>query len=299
MHLLDDYAKLHAGKKSSSSFDVLVVHVDTDLSHEAGREDTAAQRMMTKYREKYSFLTFECVHLSCVLEVQTVDWGTLPLEMEGKLEDRLREMFERLPSVTSKADVMRLMIRHLLLHMVMKDKRCTALLLGHTTTTLAALTLSEVANGRGHSVPWQVNDGPYTVCNYSGSEVSKTTYPIHYPLREIFKAEINTYISLTPSLADISFAKDQSASVVSHKDTSIEEVMTRYFEGVEEPLSGIVANVVRTTGKLDRAGGTGDLCGLCGVTLNEQGDSRWAGDMGEEVGGNGKLCYGCKRSVNG
>ena len=322
--LLDEQARLQASKRSSSAFEILAVHVDTELDPRRGPDDTAdtpAQRLLGRYQEKFPRIEFQCIHLSKVLEVRTVDWSVLPGLGDGDQPpaERLRTMFDRLPSVTAKADVLRLLIRHLLIHVAM-ERSYTALLFGHSTTALAALTLSEVANGRGFSVPWQVSDGRYAVCTYApgsapGSTptpVSRTEYPIYYPLREVFKGEINSYISLLPSLADLGLGEDgetneggrSSSSIVSHKDTSIEEVMARYFESVEEPYSGIVANVVRTTGKLDRVPGE-TLCGLCGVALDEQGDSRWAGEMGDEIDGSeqpqhkGRLCYGCKRSVNG
>lgn len=105
-----------------------------------------------------------------------------------------------------------------------------------------------------------------------------------------------------PSLSGLVPEADGSAgtSVVSHKDLSIEEVMARYFASVEEGYSGIVANVVRTTGKLERV--TGDkFCGTCGMTLDAQGDSRWAGELGDDLIDSEalRLCYGCKRSVHG
>lgn len=235
---------------------------------------------------------------------------------------RLRAFFDSLPSVTSRADVMRLMIRHLLIH-VATERSYSALLLGHNTTSLASLTLSEVANGRGFAVPWQVNDGFFTVCTYDqnpaegqlAAETSRTEFPIYHPLREVLGAEVAIYIDLIPSLqglvspslsfpASSTSGKVSSGSVVSHKDMSIEEVTARYFVGVEGPYSGIVANVVRTSGKLDRLTGS-TFCRLCGITLDDEGDSVWAGELGDEPeqgsasGTSGKLCYGCKRSING
>jgi cytoplasmic tRNA 2-thiolation protein 2 len=119
-------------------------------------------------------------------------------------------------------------------------------------------------------------------------------------MRETFRNEVNIYNLLVPALAEIAPSTDASPGVVSHKDISIDEVMTRYFDGVEESLSGIVANVVRTTGKLSRMRGDAQ-CGLCGATMDEQGDTRWAGELGEEESDwqTTRLCYGCKRSING
>ncbi|KND92870.1 Cytoplasmic tRNA 2-thiolation protein 2 [Tolypocladium ophioglossoides CBS 100239] len=310
-HVLDDSAKFHSSRRSSPAFEPLVMHVDTDLSHSADEEDTLAHRLLAKYRERFPNVSFECVHLSKVLGVRTVDWSSLPgleEEEDGNDTERLRRFFDSLSSVTSKADILRLFIRHLLLDTAL-DKPYTALLLGHSTTALASLTLSEVASGRGYAVPWQINDGPYTVCTYGPSsgaseskETSRAEMPIYYPLREVFRNEIMLYLNLIPSLRELIPADSAAAgNVVSHKNLSIEEVMGRYFDGVEGPYSGIVANVVRTTGKLERVAGD-SFCHICGMPLDEQGDSRWAGELGDDLEEHGhrvRLCYGCKRSISG
>ncbi|RFU75452.1 hypothetical protein TARUN_6785 [Trichoderma arundinaceum] len=314
--ILDKTAKYHASRKGSSPFEPLVVHIDTDLSHPADAHDTPAQRLLVKYRERFPNISFECVHLSKVLGVNTIDWAMLPIAKDGSDAQRLQDFFSSLPSVTSRADSLRLFIRHLLLDVAI-GRSYSALLFGHSTTALASLTLSEVANGRGFSVPWQINDGLFTICTYPrnedpasagepSQEDAKIQFPIYYPLREILKAEVITYLSTTPSIQDLIPSPDKTpSSVVSHKDQSIEEVMARYFDGVEGPYSGIVTNVVRTAGKLDRLV-TSHYCRLCGITLDEEGDSTWAGELGDELADGstatsdtGKLCYGCKRSMGG
>ncbi|KAL7786692.1 hypothetical protein V8C37DRAFT_391745 [Trichoderma ceciliae] len=313
--ILDKTAKYHASRKGSSPFEPLVVHIDTDLSHLADARDTPAQRLLTKYRERFPNISFECVHLSKVLSVQTIDWTTLPIVEGGSDAQRLQQFFSSLQSVTSRADSLRLFIRHLLLDVALKGPY-SALLFGHSTTALASLTLSEVANGRGFSVPWQINDGLFTVCTYQRSadpasagepsqEDCSIQFPIYYPLREILKNEVITYLGTTPSIQELIPSFDRApSSVVSHKDQSIEEVMARYFDGVEGPYSGIVTNVVRTAGKLDRLI-TSHYCRLCSITLDEEGDLTWAGELGDDLADGsvtpdkGKLCYGCKRSMGG
>lgn len=96
-------------------------------------------------------------------------------------------------------------------------------------------------------------------------------------------------------------AATAAAAVVSHRDLSIEEVMARYFAGVEETYPSVVANVARTTSKLVRAEGTGEGCGLCGMPLDELGDERWRGelDLGTPAARPGRICHGCERSVGG
>lgn len=315
-HVLDKSARFHSSTKASPAFEPLIVHVDTDLSHAAAQShDTPAQKLLSRYRERYPNMSFECVHLSRIWNVTTIDWSALGVAtldyQDGANEiERLKTFFDSLPSMTSKADILRLFIRHLLLDVAL-ERSYTAVLLGHSTTALAALTLAEVANGRGFAVPWQINDGPFTVCKYhSGTYPSglkqplEVQMPIYYPLREVFKHELVTYLDLVPSLKEL-MTQDNTAAhgVVSHKDLSIAEVMKRYFDSVEGPYSGIVANVVRTTGKLDRAT-SGGFCHMCGMTLDEQGDSRWAGELGDDSDEHralqtAGLCYGCRRTIHG
>ncbi|KZZ99300.1 Thiouridylase, cytoplasmic, subunit 2 [Moelleriella libera RCEF 2490] len=128
--------------------------------------------------------------------------------------------------------------------------------------------------------------------------------PVYYPLREVFKNEIMTYLDLVPTVKDL-MPEDgsNSGNIVSHKDMSISDVVERYFESVEGAYSGIVANVVRTTGKLDGVV-SGEFCRLCGMTLDGPGDSRWAGELGDEidefeVDHEVHLCYGCRRTIRG
>lgn len=191
---------------------------------------------------------------------------------------------------------------------------CQAVLFGHSTTTLGALTLAETAKGRGFSLPWQINDGVLPVEDFSSRDRDPTaatprkqTIRVHYPLREIYRKELDTYAALTdPPLAEIippEEAVDRAGSVVSHRDLSIDEVMVRYFADVEENYPSIVANVVRTTAKLSRLDAE-ERCGVCGMTLDETGDERWKGEIGEGGGGGdgagrSGLCYGCERSVHG
>ncbi|KOS19095.1 Cytoplasmic tRNA 2-thiolation protein 2 [Escovopsis weberi] len=346
--LLDKTAEYHASRKASSPFEPLVVHVDTDLSRPApdapADADTPAALRLAKYRQRFPHVAFECVHLTKALALKTIDWSALPPLPETAAAaaagagtpgtgtetstaddaDRLRRFFDALPSPSSRADVLRLLVRHILLHVAM-ERSYSALLLAHNTTTLASLTLAEVANGRGFAVPWEVNDGLFTVCTYEqqdqrtghpGRETSRTQFPIYHPVREVLKSEVSLYIDLVDSLADLvprpGGTPAAAAAVVSHRDLSIEDVMARYFDNVEGPHSGIIANVVRTAGKLDRPAAGSAFCCLCGIVLDEDGDSRWAGELGDspaeaaegaeqeqDRAAPSRLCYGCKRSING
>ncbi|KAF4584292.1 thiouridylase subunit 2 [Ophiocordyceps camponoti-floridani] len=309
-HILDTSAQFYSSRKSSPAFEPVVVHVDMDLSRsDSAAGDNPALRRVASFRERFPNLSFECVHLSKVLDAKTIDWSALPW-LDGVADDgddparRLQRLLDSLPSATSRTHILRLLIRCLLLHLTL-ERSCSALLLGHNTTALASLTLSHVANGRGHAVPWQVNDGSFSLCTYDPSgtgESARVDVPVYYPLRQVFRNEIVCYLDMMPSLRDLALPDGAACgSVVSHKGSSLEDIVDKYFDGVEGPYSGIVANVVQTTGKLERPHASA-FCPLCGLALDEQGDSRWAGELGDSPDGQEglkRLCYGCRRTLRG
>ncbi|KAM7192770.1 Protein of unknown function (DUF2392) domain containing protein [Naviculisporaceae sp. PSN 640] len=345
VHLLNENVEYQLAKGRTAPFELIVVHIDPSClycSSDNDRGGELVEATLDRYRKRYSRFDFRLVPVSDVLNLGTVDWSTLPCSTDEAAEkgqkkpdtkQQLRELFQRLPSSTSRADILRLFTRHLLISEA-RQNECHALLLGHTTTALAELTLSETAKGRGFSLPWQVNDGPVAVVGYQKRDKpATTTVQIYHPLRDLLRKELVVYASelTTPSLvADLAISipnhaassSQQPAPVVSHKDLSIEEVMFRYFAEVEENYPSVVANVARTTGKLVRildrhggeeegvvGGGNGssekrERCGLCSLPLDEQGDERWRGELGDDEvhqkgGGKGRICYGCERSLRG
>lgn len=303
---MNGYVDAIVSKGRRSPFDLDVICIDTSISD---HPNELLQKTLETYRERYPRLKLEIIPLTVVLSIPSIDWSVLPpLKQDATPAEQLRDLFDRLPSATSRADILRLFIRHLLIHTAL-SRNCQAVLFGHSTTTLGALTLAETAKGRGFSLPWQINDGVLPVEDFSSTRdpsADKKSIRIHYPLRELYRKELDTYITLTnPPLADIippEEVVDKANSVVSHRDLSIDEVMAKYFADVEENYPSIVANVVRTTAKLSRIDAE-ERCGMCGMTLDEQGDERWKGEIGDDAEvadtGRGRLCYGCERSVHG
>lgn len=308
--ILNDSVQSQLRKRPSPAFDPVVVHIDTDLSPVDGPDDsspsslpaTSSQSLLDRFKERYPRFRFLLVPLTDVLELESVEWSSLPVVPSTSAEEalapaeRLRRFFARLPSTTSRSDILRLLIRHVLVHSALRED-CRALLLGSSTTALAELTLGETAKGRGFSLPWMINDGPLP----RGQIASP---PVYYPNRELFRGELKTYTTLTePTLTDLlsSASTAPISAVVSHKDISIDEVMARYFTEVEENYPSIVANVVRTTAKLERNDhGEEQCCGLCGMGLDELGDERWKGEIGDVgCGQDQTLCYGCSRAMRG
>ncbi|KAK3401003.1 hypothetical protein B0T20DRAFT_405762 [Sordaria brevicollis] len=355
LELLNENVEFQLGKGRNAPFELVVVHVSSEGGGENQRERERVEGTVQRMRERYPRFEFKVVYLEEVVGLETIDWAGLGLldfssspagddndnETTSKAQ-KLRHLFDTLPSTTSRTDLLRLFTRHLLISEARKNS-CHALLLGSSTTALAELTLSETAKGRGFSLPWQINDGILGVPSFSPhspSTINNKTEDngilVYHPLRDALRKELVQFTKLTdPPIFDMLPEVDPTATaaVVSHKDLSIEEVMVRYFADVEENYPSIVANVARTTGKLLRLFGGVDaegnkdkaeegseseseeeerLCGLCNMPLDEFGDERWKGELGEDsyrdglVEGEGKgekmkqrICYGCERSVRG
>ncbi|KAH6661239.1 hypothetical protein BKA67DRAFT_550578 [Truncatella angustata] len=339
LNILWENARQQRERKIKARFELLVAVVDTSLADaslsssssspppppQGGDADASSARgaatdaVLDEYRARFEGVEFARVGLEDVLGAETIDWTALPAAAGAASlppRQRLAALLAGLPSVSSRADVLRLLTRHVLVRTALREA-CDVLLLGYNTTSLAELTLAETAKGRGFAVPWGVNDGVATLplrvqqqqSSPDDAAPRSVTMPIYHPLRELFRKEIQLYSTLTappltPLLSPGPGSGRAGSAVVSHKDLSIDDVMARYFTEVEENYPSVVANVVRTTGKLNRSGNSeGGSCGLCGLGLDEAGDERWRGELGEQMDegreARGRLCYGCERSVYG
>lgn len=328
LHLLNENINFQLSRNRSPPFELTAVYVDPScLYHPQSLplpdSSSSSSSTLDRYRRRYPRFEYRCIPLTAVLNLTTIDWSALPLSTDTSQppEARLRSLFDGLPSAASRTDILRLFTRHILLS-ASHSAGCQALLLGHSTTAIAELTLAEAAKGRGFSLPWQIHDGQQTLsaANPNLEEVGgRAEMLVYHPLRDVLRKELVTYATLTsPPLADLVDSDGTGSvreAVVSHKDLSIEEVMIRYFAEVEENYPSVVANVARTTGKLVRLSGEEERgersCGMCGMPLDDQGDERWRGELGIGEGGDGgdnrgggsaikgKLCYGCERSIRG
>ena len=216
--------------------------------------------------------------------------GCIPLDKRT----RLKHILSSLSSATSGADLIE-MLRNRLIRAFAKVHACDSILFGDSTTRLAEKTLSETAKGRAIALPWLTADG-------SSSDGSNCTYP----LRDLLRKELGAYAGMTsPPLTPL-ICETPSQTPTSSKDTTIDDLMTQYFESVEQNYPSIVANVVRTSGKL-RAHSTAEgisTCAICGYPIvNES----WGGeqlDSAVPLSANGNrseygkaVCYGCARTV--
>ena len=215
--------------------------------------------------------------------------------------EKLQELLSSLPSPSSRAD-MTIVIRNRLAIATAKENGCEGILWGDSTTRLAERTLAETAKGRGYSLPWQTSDGP-----------SPHGLSFNFPMRDLLRKEIITYSTMTSPPLTTLIQEPSRELFVSSKDTTIDDLMSQYFESVETNYPSIVANVVRTTGRLT-APAAADIfkqCGICGLPVapGSQGLHGWDGDQAPNLNcstptdgastSSTVLCYGCARTTLG
>jgi cytoplasmic tRNA 2-thiolation protein 2 len=301
VHILDRHLQGQYDRMNRTAYELYIVHVDLYVN-DMDRETSSA--LLQKYKDRYPRHTYSDVGLEESLNLQNIDWSNLGLPQPPSTDlskpgiERLQEFIQSIPSATSQADIMSTLLTRLLVQAA-KTAGCESILFGDSTTRLAEKTLTETAKGRGFSLPWQVSDGmsPYGV-------------GFHYPLRDVLKQELVSFSSLTtPPINDLIIHQEPSSHVsASSKLTTIDDLMTQYFQSVEEHYPSIVANVVRTSSKL-KALSVDDTtaCGLCELPVEAGTDGifGWGGDQNpdtrqmRENEHQGILCYGCSRSING
>lgn len=301
LHILDQHLQGQYDRMNRAAYELIVVHIDLHVDA-ADRRDSSD--LLEKYKARFPRHRYTGLSLEEALLLDHIDWKASGMseiiknDPEKPGTERLQQLLGSMPSATSRTDVITTLLTRFLVD-VAKRNGCESILFGDSTTRLAEKTLTETAKGRGFSLPWQVSDGmsPYGI-------------GFNYPLRDLLKKELVTFTSLTTlPLTDLIMFQEPSSHIsASSKLTTIDDLMAQYFESVEENYPSIVANVVRTSSKLQPL--TGDettACEFCGLPVAEGTDGifGWGGEqssdsrVARENGNHHILCYGCSRSING
>jgi cytoplasmic tRNA 2-thiolation protein 2 len=296
LQVLDVHLKTQKSKTGRTGFAISVVSIDNV------ERSLPVDSLLAKVREQFPDHEYASLPLHDVFrllpdDAALQDLVPLPAEQgDDTPQSQLARLVNSLTSATARADVLstlqtRLIVEHA------KMTGCESVLWGDSTTRLAEKTLSETAKGRGFSLPWQVTDG-----------ASPTGVNFHYPLRDVLKKELISFIDLAESaLSSLVHEPSPGATQAStsSKNTTIDDLMKQYFESVEENFPSIVSNVVRTSGKLAMpADATSDpRCSLCDMPVlgGRFGIHGWGGDQHDGADGTvavaRNICYGCTRSV--
>lgn len=298
LQILDQHIDGQYARMNRAGYELHVVHIDVFLDT-SDRKD--ASNLLEKYKHRFSRHTYSTVGLEEALQLDGINWEALGVEVPPDTKkpatEKLQQLLGSVSSATSRADIASTLLTRLLVN-VATTNNCESILFGDSTTRLAEKTLAQTAKGRGFSLPWQVSDGasPYGI-------------GFNYPLRDLLKKELVTYTSFTQlHLAELVIFQEKSTNIsASSKMTTIDDLMAQYFESVEDNYPSIVANVVRTSSKLQSlTENESSNCGLCGLPVAEATDGiyGWGGDQhpksppAKEDGQPRILCYGCSRSIN-
>ncbi|KAK8220168.1 Cytoplasmic tRNA 2-thiolation protein 2 [Zalaria obscura] len=302
LHILDGYLKGQIERTGRTGFALHVLHIDTSSASPHAPTDPGS--LLSKIQDRYPAHTYSSIPLSDILSdpsVADLISAYLSSAPPTTPTSTLTTLLSALPSPTSRADVLQALQTKLLISFAVRHN-LSAVLLGHSTTTLAERVLAETAKGRGGSLPFVVADG-------EGNAEGNGGVPFYYPMRDLLRKEIVAHAALAvPPLTGLCVAgtgtgtgKEREREVpVSMKNSTIDGLMVQYFEGVEREYPSIVANVVRTAGKLvgEGAGEKAVRCALCGMVVALGEDLHGQGVVeGEGEEGTGRLCHGCKRSL--
>ena len=292
LHILDNHLQTQKQRTGRTGFGLHVVHIVTSSAELSAVKSNEMMRLQERYLDH----VFTVVPLSDVFDKfdAVADIGTdttctgSALDCEEKdNEIRLNRLFQSTESATSRADLLSILRTRLIVRLAQQNNY-EAILLGDSTTRLAEKTLAETAKGRGFALPWHTADGE-----------SPHGIAFHYPMRDLLKKELVSHAQLAdPPLTAVVFEQPTKAPV-SSKNTTIDELMKQYFESVEESYPSIVANVVRTAGKLN----TPELsskdvrCKLCNLPVAQSGRGKQTEHDGQPPHDNAKLCHGCTRTL--
>ncbi|KAI9748805.1 MAG: cytoplasmic tRNA 2-thiolation protein 2 [Lichina confinis] len=262
LHLLEKRLQKKPTQASAPSTEVRVLFVDMSSVEHTFPITALAEALKNRFSQyTYSTVSIEDVFNGTDL---SSDNERSAASEDGNMTNRrhLAESLSSLSSATSQADVLGI-LKVRLIAQVALDHRCRAVLWGDTATRLSERILAQTAKGRGFSIPWHVSDGasPYGV-------------PFYYPLRELLRTELLSFSALVdPPLTPIlSSQGPEPPGSASFKNTSLDALMTQYLTSVEEGFPNIVANVVRTSGKLQVPTETSEQrrCSLCAMHLVDE-----------------------------
>ncbi|KAK8157435.1 hypothetical protein IWX90DRAFT_391221 [Phyllosticta citrichinensis] len=295
LSLLHGQLERQRNKTGRTGYTLHVLFVDTSVVE----PNVPELQTLEQLRDAFPGHDYSVVELASVYQGDPQDvTRELDTSLEPEPEDasmdpkeKLEKLFLSLSSVTARADLISILRRRLAVRFAQANN-CSDILWGDSTTNLAARALAETAKGRGFALPWLVADG-----------VSPSGIAFRYPLQDVYKKELVAYTDMASSPLKQLIQPEPAMDVaVSAKNTTIDGLMRQYFDSVQQEYPGIVANVARTSSRLEAASAADAQCRLCQMPVADGrfGIHGWGGDQDNSTNPQGaKLCYGCERSTGG
>ena len=285
LHILDQQLQNRAQQGRHGGYNLHVLFIDQSTVLEKGDVRAAMELLSQRCpAHKYTTISLE----------DCFEYGVKFESLSNSEEDRLQHIISSMPSATSKVDFIDIARRRLIIAFAKKFGN-DSILFGDSTTRIAEKTLSETAKGRGVALPGLTADG-FTA-----------GIPCIFPMRDLLRKEITAYASmvsppLTPLILEVSLKVSASS-----KATTIDGLMSQYFESVEQNYPSIVANVVRTSGRLNPPAML-EGCPSCSICGDGVSTVSWGGEQQDSVQSSHPadrnaqktslaLCYGCARTA--
>lgn len=246
--------------------------------------DGSAAANFNRLKQKFPSHTFSIIPLSEVFKLDSSiyeDLSDLGAQKRGTPQASLYTLLSCCKTATSRTDVLQLLLTRLTVAFA-KLNVCNAILWGHSNSRLAAKALSGVSKGRGGYLPFDTADGP-----------TPWGITFYYPLRDLFKSELAKYASALPDDFSALVVPDlaSASTYTSLRATSIDDLLSDYINNQGEKYPSLMANVVRTAGKLQNPLSTTEqrasVCGICAMPISEI----MAGQELDES----NICYSCQR----
>lgn len=277
LYILDTQLQRQIANRNRTAYDLVIACVvPYDQTDTASIREWYAQ--LESRLSSHKFLPVVDLHASLMLD-RSLENDLRQLDYHRQNDESDSAFFARLlgstASVTTAADLRSILLRRLLVAMA-KEQNCESILWGHSDSRLAAMSLADVAKGRGGSVPSTIADGP-----------SPFGISFNYPVRDLFKTELYTYASVLPEhLFEATGDIEQITQTSTLRNTAIDTLLSEYINSQGEKYPSIMANVVRTASKLEARSAT-HSCKLCVQPILDRRES--------PLLDNRQLCYGCQR----
>ena len=283
LHVLDQHLERQLSRTGRAGFELHVLYVCGIM----GEAKATWQQQLDDFGKRYPQQQFHIVPIDTQAE-DSVAWEK-HLSTSESTVNSLSSLSHASPS--SQTDLRQISLSKVIVNGA-HALGCEGVLWGHTATRLAERVLAETAKGRGFGLPWLVKDG-----------ASPFGVDFIYPMRDLLKKEAEAFAT-SLGLVDIDAISKRTFAPVSSKNTSIDGLMEEFFKSVEKEYPSIVANVVRTSSKLQATEISQSIrCEFCNlpVETGRMGLVGWQGDGNKDVtcapfvpeG----LCYGCARSA--
>ena len=290
LHVLDENTKRQCQKTGRAGYNLQILLIDPPGSTSSTSTD---DDMFSMVQERYPSHTYIRLPLEDVLDripsdildtVHPPDRQDDEEQTRSQKSSRFQAVLAKITSTGSRGDVINI-LRDKLIASAASKVKADAILYGDSTTRLAEKTLAETARGKGAFVPWLTAD-----------RASPRGVPVIYPMRDLLRKELLRYVELVgqPLHSLITESSPPILAPTSSKDVSIDSLMQQYFSTVEEQYPSIVANVVRTSGKLIAPLTQPQMvrCSFCDLPIIEEGDQN---DLRRTTGQ--VLCHGCRRII--